>query len=212
METPLIGELNMKLYFAPGACSMATHIALRETGQTFDLEKVNLATKETESGEDYTKINPKGYVPALKLDSGEVLTEAAVTLQYVADQKPESGMVPQAGSMERYRLMESLNFISTEIHKSFGALFNPNITPAHKELQLALIGKRCDVLSQQLEGKQYLTGGTFSVADAYLFTVLGWSKMLNVDITKWPTLRDYIDRIAERPAVMEAMKAEGLAS
>ncbi len=202
--------MDMKLYFAPGACSMATHIVLRETGRTFDLEKVNLATKQTESGEDYTKVNPKGYVPALRLDNGEVLTEAAVTLQYVADQKPESGMVPQAGSMERYRLMESLNFISTEIHKSFGALFNPNITPAHKEHQLALIGKRCDVLSQQLEGRQYLTGDAYSVADAYLFTVLSWSKVLNVDMTKWPTLTDYMDRVSDRPAVKEAMKAEGL--
>ena len=202
----------MKLYFAPGACSMATHIVLRETGHNFDLEKVNLATKETESGEDFTNVNPKGYVPALRLDDGEVLTEAAVTLQYVADQNPESGMAPQAGSMERYRLMELLNFISTEIHKSFGALFNPNITPAHKEHQLALIGKRCDVLSQQLEGKQYLTGDAFSVADAYLFTVLGWSNILGVDMTKWPTLTDYMGRIADRPTVKEAMKAEGLVS
>ena len=202
----------MKLYFAPGACSMATHIALRETGQTFDLEKVNLATKETESGEDYLKVNPKGYVPALRLDNGEVLTEVAVTLQYVADQKPESSMVPQAGSMERYRLMELLNFISTEINKSFGALFNPNITPAHKEHQLALIGKRCDLLSQQLRGKKYLIGDAFSVADAYLFTVLGWSKVLKVDMTKWPTLTAYMDRVADRPAVKKAMKAEGLTS
>jgi glutathione S-transferase len=191
---------------------MATHIALCETGHTFALEQVNLATKKTESGEDYTKINPKGYVTALRLDNGEVLTEAAVTLQYVADQKPESGMVPQAGSMERYRLMESLNFISTEFHKSFGALFNPEITPAHKELQLALIGKRSDVLSKQLEGKKYLSGDAFSAADAYLFTVLSWSKVLNVDMTKWPTLIDYMDRVADRPAVKEAMKAEGLAS
>ena len=202
--------MDMKLYFAPGACSLATHIVLRETGHTFDLEKVNLATKQTESGEDYTKVNPKGYVPALRLDNGEVLTEAAVTLQYVADQKPGSGMVPQAGSMERYRLMESLNFISTEIHKSFGALFNPNISPAHKEHQLALIEKRCDVLRQQLEGKLYLTGDVFSVADAYLFTVLSWSKVLNVDMTKWPTLTDYMDRVSDRLAVKEAMKAERL--
>ncbi len=202
----------MKLYFAPGACSMATHIVLLETGHNFDLEKVNLATKETESGEDFTNVNPKGYVPALRLDDGEVLTEAAVTLQYVADQNPESGMVPQVGSMERYRLMELLNFISTEVHKSFGALFNPNITPAHKEHQLALIGKRCDVLSQQLEGKQYLTGDAFSVADAYLFTVLGWSNILGVDMTKWPTLTDYMGRIADRPTVKDAMKAEGLVS
>ncbi len=202
----------MKLYFAPGACSMATHIALRETGQSFDLEKVNLATKITQSGEDFTAVNPKGYVPALRLDNGEVLTESAVTLQYVADQKPASGMVPQAGSMERYRMMELLNFISTEIHKSFGALFNPNITPAHKEHQLALIEKRCDFLSQQLEGKSYLTGDGFSVADAYLFTVLAWSKMLDVDMTKWPILTHYLGRVADRPSVKDAMKAEGLAS
>ena len=200
----------MKLYFAPGACSLATHIALLETGDKFDLEKVNLATKETESGEDFTKVNPKGYVPALRLDNGEVLTEAAVTLQYVADQKPASGMVPQAGSMARYRLMEQLNFISTEIHKSFGALFNPNITPAHKEHQLALIERRCDVLSQQLDGKTYLVGDAFSVADAYLFTVLGWSKVLDVDMTKWSTLTDYMGQIANRPTVKEAMKVEGL--
>ena len=180
----------MKLYFAPGACSMATHIALRETGQSFDLEKVNLATKITQSGEDFTAVNPKGYVPALRLDNGEVLTESAVTLQYVADQKPASGMVPQAGSMKRYRMMELLNFISTEIHKSFGELFNPNITSAHKEHQIALIEKRCDFLSQQLEGKPYLTGDGFSVADAYLFTILAWSKLLDVDMTKWPILTD----------------------
>ena len=202
----------MKLYFAPGACSMATHIALRETGQSFDLEKVNLATKITESGEDFTAVNPKGYVPALRLDNGEVFTESAVTLQYVADQRPASGMVPQAGSMERYRMMELLNFISTEIHKSFGALFKPNITPAHKEHQLALIEKRCDFLSRQLEGKPYLTGDSFSVADAYLFTILAWSKMLDVDMTKWPILTDYLGRVAARPAVKDAMKAEGLAS
>lgn len=202
----------MKLYFAPGACSMAPHIALLETGHTFDLEKVDLATKQTESGEDYIKVNPKGYVPALKLDDDQVLTEAAVTLQYIADQKPESGIAPQAGSIERYRLMESLNFISTEIHKSFGALFNPDITPAHKDHQLALIGKRCGVLSEQLEGKQYLMGGTFSVADAYLFTVLSWSDVLDVDMSKWPTLTDYMGRIADRPAVKDAMKAEGLMS
>ncbi len=202
----------MKLYFAPGACSMATHIALRETGQIFDLEKVDLATKKTESGEDFTKINPKGYVPALRLDNGEVLTESAAMLQYVADQKPESGLVPQAGTMERYRLMELLNFISTEIHMSLGPLFNPNITPAHKEHQLATFEKRCGVLSQQLEGMPYLTGDAFSVADAYLFTVLSWSRMLDVDMGKWPILTDYLGRIADRPSVKEAMKAEGIAS
>ena len=200
----------MKLYFAPGACSMATHIALCETGSTFELEKVDLATRQTESGADYSKINPNGYVPALELDDGQVLTEAAVTLQYVADQYPKSDLVPEAGSMERYRLMETLNFISTEIHKSFGAMFNPNMTPDWKQHQLALIGRRCDVLSQKLDGKQYVIGDRFSVADAYLFTVLNWSGFVDVDLSKWPILTDYVARIADRPAVKDAMKAEGL--
>ena len=143
----------MKLYYAPGACSLAPHIALREAGYTFDLEKVDLANKLTESGEDFTEINVKGYVPALKLDDGQVLTEAAVTLLYIADQKPESGLAPKAGTMDRYRLLELLNLISSEVHKTLGALFNPNITPEWKQNQITTFGKRSDFLTQQLEGK-----------------------------------------------------------
>lgn len=201
----------MKLYFYPGACSMAVHIALREAGFSFELDKVDLAKKQTASGKDYTKINPKGYVPALRLDDGQVLTEVAVILQYLADQKPESGLVPSAGTMERYRLMEWLNFISSEIHKALGALFNPKITPEWKENQIALFGRRCEFLVQALGGKPYLMGDKFTVADAYLFTILGWANLFKLDMSKWPALKEYASRIAARPAVKEAMKAEGLA-
>ena len=200
----------MKLYYYPGACSMAVHIALRETGIPFDLDKVDLAKHQTANGEDFYKINPKGYVPALRLDDGQVLTEDAVLLQYIADQKPQSGLAPKAGTMERYRVMEWLNFISSEIHKTLGALFNPKITPEWKDNQVALFGRRCDFLVQQLGGKPYLTGDKFTIADAYLFTILGWANLFKLDMGKWPALQSYAVRIAARPAVKEAMKAEGL--
>ena len=200
----------MKLYYYPGACSMAVHIALREAGIPFDLDKVDLAKHQTGNGEDFYKVNPKGYVPALGLDDGQVLTEDAVLLQYVADQKPASGLAPKAGTMERYRLMEWLNFISSEVHKTLGALFNPKITPEWKDNQIALFGRRCDFLVQQLGGKPYLTGDKFTIADAYLFTILGWANLFKLDMGKWPALQNYAGRIATRPAVKEAMKAEGL--
>jgi glutathione S-transferase len=189
---------------------MAVNIALHETGQTFDLVKVDLRQHKTESGEDYYRINPKGYVPALGLDNGEVLTEDAVLLQYVADQKPDAGLAPRAGTMERYRLMEWLNFISSEIHKTLGALFNPKITPEWKEDRITLFGRRCDYLVKTLGNKPYLMGDKFTIADAYLFTILGWANYFKLDMDKWPTLKEYADRIAARPAVNEAMKAEGL--
>ena len=200
----------MKLYYAPSACSMAVHITLRETGQKFDLVKVDLRQHKTESGEDYYAINPKGYVPALGLDNGEVLTEDAVLLQYVADLKPDAGLAPRAGTLERYRLMEWLNFISSEIHKTLGALFNPKITPEWKEDRIALFGRRCDYLVKALGNKPYLMGDKFTVADADLFTILGWADYFKLDMGKWPALRQYADRIAARPAVKETMKAEGL--
>jgi glutathione S-transferase len=200
----------MRLYFAPGACSMAPHIVLRTAGFTFELEKVDLAKKRTASGEDYNKINPKGSVPAIQLDDGQILTEAAVILQYLADQKPESGLAPRPGTMERYRLMEWMNFITSEVHKQFGPLFNPKVTGEWKENQLNLLGSRFDYLTKRLEGKQFLMGDKFSVADAYLFTVLNWSNFLKVDLEKWPTLKDYMGRVAARPGVKETMKAEGL--
>lgn len=200
----------MKLYYTPGACSMAPHIVLRAAGFTFDLEKVNLAKKETESGEDYNKINPKGSVPAIQLDDGQTLTEAGVILQYLADQKPESGLAPKLGTMERYRLMEWLNFVTSEVHKPFGPLFNSDITGEWKENQLNLLSRRFDYLSERLAGKQYLMGDTFTVADAYLFTVLNWCNFIKFDLGPWPTLQEYMVLVAARPEVKETMKAEGL--
>jgi glutathione S-transferase len=203
-------ESDMKLYFSPGACSMAPHIVLREARFTFDLEKVDLAKKQTESGEDFNKINPKGYVPAIRLEDGQILTEAAVILQCLADKKPEAGLAPKPETMERYRLMEWLNFVASELHKQIGPLFNPKVTGEWKESQLDLLGKRFDYLSERLSGRQYLMGDQFTVADAYLFTVLNWTNYLKLDLGKWPALRDYMVRVAARPAVKDTMKAEGL--
>ena len=200
----------MKLYFTPGACSMAPHIALCEAGIACDLEKVNLGKKTTKSGEDYYQINPKGSVPALQLDDGQILTEAAVILQYIADRKPESGLAPEAGTMERYRLMEWMNYLTSEVHKQFGPLFNPDAPEEWKETHRKLLAARFDYLSGALEGGTYLTGDSFTVADAYLFTVLNWTNFVGFDLGKWPVLKDYMARVATRPKVTEAMKEEGL--
>jgi len=200
----------MKLYYSPGACSLAPHIVLREAGHAFDLVKVDIPNKKTEHGDDYWKINPKGYVPALVLDSGEVLTEVGVVCQYLADQKPETGLAPKFGTMERYHLMEWLNFVATEVHKQIGALFNPKMTPEMKEVQLGVIERRLNALEKMLDGKDYLMGERFSVADAYLFTVLNWSRIHKIDMAKWPKIQAFMARVADRPRVKEAMKAEGL--
>jgi glutathione S-transferase len=199
----------MKLYFAPGTCSMAPHIALREAGLTFELERVDLRTHRTEKGDDYARVNPKGYVPALRLDDGEVLTEAAVVLQYIADRTP-GVLAPAFGTMERYRLMEWLSFISTEVHKQFSPFFNPQITPEWKAAQLQRLTRRFDYLAQQLTGRPYLLGDQFTVADAYLFTLLGWTKLFKIDMAQWPTLQEYAARIAARASVQATLKAEGL--
>lgn len=200
----------MKLYFTPGACSMAPHIVLREAAIPFEAEKVDLVKKQTANGEDFLSINPKGYVPALKLDNGEVLTEVAVILQYLADQKPQSGLAPELGTIARYRLMEWLNFVSSEVHKQYAPLFNPKVTPEWRENQMEVLGRRLDYLTAQINAKPYLMGDQFTLVDAYLFTVLNWSPMLKVDLERWPKLKDYSARIAERPAVKETMQAEGL--
>ncbi|MEO8171404.1 MAG: glutathione transferase GstA, partial [Oxalobacteraceae bacterium] len=199
-----------KLYYSPGACSMATHIVAREAGHTFDLEKVDIPNKKTADGGDYWKVNPKGYVPALMLDDGQVLTEVGVICQYLADQKPESGLVPEFGTIARYHQMEALNFAATEIHKQIGALFNPQLTPEMKEVQIGTIARRFNALEKMLDGKPYIMGDTFSAADAYLFTVLNWTKIHKIDVSKWPNIQAYIARVAERPKVQETMKAEGL--
>ena len=200
----------MKLYYSPGACSLAPHIVLKEAGFAFDLEKVDIPNKKTASGADYWQINPKGYVPALQLDNGEVLTEVSTILQYLADQKPASGLVPAAGTMARYRLMEALNFIATEVHKSVGALFNPAMTPEMKEVQKAYITRRFNALDKMLAGKSFFTGDAFSVADAYLFNVLRWCGFHKIDLAPWPNIQGLFNRIGERPQVQAAMKAEGL--
>lgn len=200
----------MKLYYSPGACSMAPHIVLREAGFKFDVEKVDIPNKKTAGGDDFWNINPKGYVPALKLDDGQVLTEVGVICQYLADQKPESGLAPKFGSMERYHLMEMLNFCASEIHKQIGALFNPKMTADMKEVQLGVIERRFNALEKLLEGKQYAMGDKFSVADAYLYTVLNWTNIHKIDLGKWPNIKAFMARIGARPAVQETLNVEGL--
>lgn len=201
----------MKLYFSPGACSLSPHIALREAGLSFDLEQVDLGTKKTRSGADLASVNPKNYVPALELDSGEILTEAAVIAQYIADRAAESKLVPAAGTMERYRVQEWLNYVASELHKGIGQLFNPKMPDDFKKtVREAILPPRFDFLSKKLEGRQYLMGDSFTAADAYLFTVLNWTGHLGIDLGRWPVLRAYQARVAARPAVQAAMKAEGL--
>ncbi|CAG0980709.1 glutathione S-transferase [Burkholderiales bacterium] len=200
----------MKLYYSPGACSLSTHIVLNEGGFSYDTERVDLASGKTETGADYRAVNPNGYVPALLLDDGQVLTEGPAIIQYLADRVPEKRLAPPAGTMERYRLMEWLNFISTELHKGFGALFNPQAPEEWKTAVKAQLAQRIGHVSQRLEGKTYLMGDDFTVADAYLFTVLGWSQYVGLDLSPWPMLTAYLGRVAARPAVQAALKAEGL--
>jgi glutathione S-transferase len=200
----------MKLYFAPGACSLSPHIVLREAGHKFELEQVNNAEKKTKSGKDYWTINAKGQVPVLELDNGERLTEGPVIVQYLADQKPAAGLVPACGSVDRYRVQEWLNFTTSELHKTFGPIFRPTTPDEFKKLSKENLGKRFDWLDKQLAGRAYLMGDQFTIADAYLFTVLRWSPRVEIDLAKWSNVKAYVDRVAERPKVQEAMKAEGL--
>jgi len=200
----------MKLYYSPGACSLSPHIVLNEGGFSFEKEKVDLSIKQTETGADYRAVNPNGYVPALLLDDGQVLTEGPAIVQYLADLVPEKRLAPPADTMERYRLMAWLNFISTELHKGFGALFNPQAPQDWKNIVNAQLIRRIEHASQRLAGRTYIMGDDFTVADAYLFTVLGWGKYVGVEISPWPTLTAYLGRIAVRPAVQAALKAEGL--
>lgn len=200
----------MKLYYFPGACSLSPHIVLLEAGLAHTMVKIDSKTKKTESGADYLAVNSKGAVPALQLDDGRVLTEGPAIVQYLADLKPESGLAPRAGTFERYQLMEILNFITSEIHKSFSPLFNPASSAEVKETAVTNLGKKFDWLSGFLGKKPFLLGNTFTVADAYLFTVLNWTGHVKIDLNKWPILAEYKARIAKRPKVIEAMKAEGL--
>ena len=204
----------MRLYYSPGACSLATHIALREAERSFELVRVDIHTKRLASGEDYCVINPKGYVPALQLDGpgSDILTEAQVVLQYIADLVPEKGLIPPAGTFARYHAMEMLAFISSELHKQFGPLFRPETPAPVQEYQRGKIGARMLYLQERLVDRAYLTGETFSVADCYLYVMLRWCDRFGMDIQEWPNLDDYFHRVAERPSVQGALVAEGLVS
>jgi glutathione S-transferase len=200
----------MKLYYFASACSQASNIALREAGLKFELVKVDRHTRKAADGLDLNTVNPKGYVPALTLDSGETLTENVAVLQYIGDRNPALRLAPAAGTMERYRLIEWLAFINSEIHKTFSPLFRPDAPEDTKQYVLGNLAKRLDYLQGALGSKPFLMGEQFTVADCYLFTVLSWAPFVKLDLGKWPELKRYVERIQARPHVMEALKSEGL--
>lgn len=201
----------MKLYYSPGACSLAPHIVLREAGFAFDLEKVDLKGKKTAGGEDYLAINAKGAVPALKVESGDVLTEGPAITQYLADLKPESGLAPKGGTFERARLQEMLNYLTSELHKTFSPLFAPGTSDEAKAAAKETIGKKLSYLETQFaDGRDYLAGSQFSVADAYLFVLQNWTNFVGIDLKQWPKLAAFQGRVGARPKVQEALIAEGL--
>ena len=200
----------MKLYYSPGACSLSPHIALCEAGLPYELLRVDLMQKTTEDERDYLIVNPFGYVPTLELDNGEILLEGPAIIQYIADQVPDKGLAPPNGSLDRYRLQQWLNFISTELHKGIGALYNPALPDGAREMFIGLVSKRLNVLAPMLENKLFLMGDDFTVADGYLFTVLGWCPHLDFDLSPWPALGAFLGRVAARPAVQQALGEEGL--
>jgi len=200
----------MKLYYAPGACSQSPHIALREAGLAFTPIKVDLKAHQVEGGGDFYAINPKGYVPVLELDDGTRLTEGPAIVQYIADQVPATQLAPPNGTIARYKLQEWLNFITTELHKQYSPLFDSSSTEEVKTKQRDKIAKRYEWVAQQLADRDYLTGSTFTVADAYLFTVTNWARSTGVELTRWPALQAFMKRVAARPHVQATLKAEGL--
>ncbi|MEP2990007.1 MAG: glutathione transferase GstA [Parasphingorhabdus sp.] len=201
----------MKLYYKPGACSLATHITLYEAGAPFEVDEVDTEAGCTKSGKDYKSINPKGYVPALELSDESVLTEGAAVLQYVADQNPESSLAPKAGSIERTRVQEYLSYTGSELHKAFGPFFSDTASDVDKEKAGVNVASKFDYLNEILnDGRDYLVGNSFSVADAYLFVVSNWSNSVGIDLTRWPHIAAFVDRVSKRPATQVAMKAEGL--
>lgn len=202
-------DLMFKLYYSPGACSLAPHLVLEEIKMPFELVRVDLRAK-TYAGGDFKKINPKGAVPALELGNGEILTEAAVILQYLGDQKPECNLIPPSHTWPRYRCQEWLNFIATELHKGFGPLWKPNTPADYKSIVLENLAQRLNVMNIQLEKTPYLMGEGYTVADAYLFTVANWSYFLKIDLGPWPALQGFLERVKARPATLAALKAEGL--
>lgn len=200
----------MKLYYKAGACSLAPHIILREAGLDFSIIAVDLATKKTEQGDDFLKINPKGQIPTLLLNDGTLLTEGVAIVQYLADQKPDRQLMPEPGTIARYHALEWLNYIATELHKGFSPLFNPKTPEEFKVVAREALSHKFAYMNESLKGKTFLLGNRFSVADAYLFTVMRWAKSLKFDLSALSDLNAYLDRVAARPAVDAAMTAEGL--
>lgn len=201
----------MKLFYSPGACSLAPHIVLHELGKKFSIEKVDLRAKTTEAGSDFNKINTKGYVPTLELNSkGEVLTEVATILQYLADKAKATKLLPKAGTMARYRAMEALNFVASELHKGIGGLFNPAMPEDGKKAIKNCVATRLTWLDGVLKQQNFLTGKSFAVADAYAFTVINWCNNVGIDLSQWKNIQTYMARVGARPSVQAAMRAEGL--
>jgi glutathione S-transferase len=199
----------MKLYYLAGACSLASYIALIETGLKFESAAFDRKSRKTADGEELNRLNPKGYVPILRLDNGEILTENVAVLQYIADRNPASKLAPPAGTLERYRLMEWLSYINSEVHKNFAPLFHP-VGEDVKKFARDNLSKRLTWLDGALGTKNFLMGDTFTVADAYLFVVLGWAGHVHIDLGQWPSLKRFHDSIGQRPSVIAAEKAEGL--
>jgi len=200
----------MKLYYSPGACSLAPHIVAREAGLSPDLEKVDHANRTTASGRSYLEVNPKGYVPALQVQDGTVMTEVSALIQYLADQAPQAGLIPAAGTPERYKVLEWIGFIATEIHKGFGPLWNPTTPDAVKQAAKERLFQRFAYVDQQLDGRSYLTGERFTVADAYLFVVVNWTNFHGLSLGDYKNLAAFMERVAARPKVQDALQAEGL--
>jgi glutathione S-transferase len=200
----------MKLYYSPGACSLSPHIALQEAGLKAELVKVDLKAGVTEAGDSYASVNPKGYVPALQLDDGQLLTEGPILVQYIADQAPAKKLAPTPGTLERYRLGEWLTFINSEIHKSFGPLFDKSTPEETKATAKKKIDKRLKFIDQRLGQHDYLMGSAFSVADGYLYVMLRWARQMSLDLSAYPALAAFIKRMQERPAVNAALAAEGI--
>ncbi len=200
----------MKLYYAPGACSLSPHIVAREAGIDLQLEKVDLKSHGIKSENDFYKINPKGYVPALEISPGEVLTEGPAIVQYLADQKPKSGLVPPAGTLERYREQEMLGYINSEIHKAYSPLFSDETPEVTRENRKAHLRKRYKLLDDRLAGRDYLFGDKFTAADAYLFTITRWAHAVKLDLSDFKNVAAFQERVKARPAVQQAMKEEGL--
>lgn len=201
----------MKLFYKPGACSLASHITLRESGKDFTLDGVDLMKKRLENGDDFFAINPKGQVPALLLDDGTLLTEGVAIVQYLADQKPDRNLLAPTGSLTRYHTLEWLSFVSSELHKTFSPLFRPDTPEEYKAIARAQLEKKYQVVNEALQDKQWLMGLRFTVADAYLFVVTRWAKAIKLNLEGLDALEAWFARVAERPAVQAALKAEGLA-